>query len=107
MRDEIIVGKFVDRERPDYSELLRHQMTAQLGDDIRGGAGLRMRLTEIRIRRFWRAGRDPVRHHHREGGLHFPGRPRHHDAELRAGVARRRLQRPGDPLGRAPSSTPT
>ncbi len=23
MRDEIIVGKFVDRERPDYTELLR------------------------------------------------------------------------------------
>jgi 2-oxoglutarate ferredoxin oxidoreductase subunit beta len=32
MRGEIIVGKFVDRERPDYSSLLRHQMTAQLGD---------------------------------------------------------------------------
>ena len=32
MRDEIIVGKFVDRERPDYSELLRNQMTAKLGN---------------------------------------------------------------------------
>jgi 2-oxoglutarate ferredoxin oxidoreductase subunit beta len=32
MRGEIIVGKFVDRERPDYSSLLRNQMTAQLGD---------------------------------------------------------------------------
>jgi 2-oxoglutarate ferredoxin oxidoreductase subunit beta len=32
MRGEIIVGKFVDRERPDYSTLLRDQMTAQLGD---------------------------------------------------------------------------
>jgi len=32
MRDEIIVGKFVDRERPDYGELLRHQMVAQLGE---------------------------------------------------------------------------
>jgi len=30
-RDEIIVGKFVDRERPDYSELLRERMTTQLG----------------------------------------------------------------------------
>ena len=29
---EIVVGKFVDRERPDYSELLRAQMTATLGD---------------------------------------------------------------------------
>jgi 2-oxoglutarate/2-oxoacid ferredoxin oxidoreductase subunit beta len=32
MKGEIIVGKFVDRERPDYSELLRNQMTSQLGD---------------------------------------------------------------------------
>ncbi len=32
MRDEIIVGRFVDRERPDYSELLRHQMITQLGE---------------------------------------------------------------------------
>jgi len=32
MRDEIVVGKFVDRERPDYMELLRKQMVAKLGD---------------------------------------------------------------------------
>ena len=32
MRGDIIVGKFVDRERPDYATLLRNQMTAQLGD---------------------------------------------------------------------------
>jgi 2-oxoglutarate ferredoxin oxidoreductase subunit beta len=32
MRDEIPVGKFVDRERPDYLEMLRNQMTARLGD---------------------------------------------------------------------------
>jgi hypothetical protein len=30
--DEIVVGKFVDRERPDYSTLLKHQMVAKLGD---------------------------------------------------------------------------
>ena len=29
---EIVVGKFVDRERPDYFELLRAQMTESLGD---------------------------------------------------------------------------
>jgi 2-oxoglutarate ferredoxin oxidoreductase subunit beta len=29
---EIIVGKFVDRDRPDYFELLKHQMTESLGD---------------------------------------------------------------------------
>jgi 2-oxoglutarate ferredoxin oxidoreductase subunit beta len=32
MRGDIIVGKFVDRERLDYATLLRNQMTAQLGD---------------------------------------------------------------------------
>ena len=32
MRDEIPVGKFVDRERPDYLEMLRNQMTARLGE---------------------------------------------------------------------------
>ena len=30
--DEIVVGKFVDRERPDYSTLLKNQMVAKLGD---------------------------------------------------------------------------
>ncbi len=29
---EIIVGKFVDRDRPDYLELLKHQMVETLGD---------------------------------------------------------------------------
>jgi 2-oxoglutarate/2-oxoacid ferredoxin oxidoreductase subunit beta len=29
---EIIVGKFVDRDRPDYMELMRNQYTARLGD---------------------------------------------------------------------------
>jgi 2-oxoglutarate ferredoxin oxidoreductase subunit beta len=29
---EIIVGKFVDRDRPDYLELMRHQYRAQLGE---------------------------------------------------------------------------
>ena len=29
---EIVVGKFVDRDRPDYSELLKAQMQASLGD---------------------------------------------------------------------------
>ncbi len=30
--DEIVVGKFVDRDRPDYSTLLKNQMVAKLGD---------------------------------------------------------------------------
>ena len=32
MTGEIIVGKFVDRDRPDYSELLKAQMHESLGD---------------------------------------------------------------------------
>jgi 2-oxoglutarate ferredoxin oxidoreductase subunit beta len=33
---EIIVGKFVDRDRPDYLELMQKQFTAQLGDQYQG-----------------------------------------------------------------------
>jgi len=29
---EIIVGKFVDRERPDYLDLMRAQLSAELGE---------------------------------------------------------------------------
>ncbi len=32
MTGDIIVGKFVDRDRPDYMELMRGQMVEQLGD---------------------------------------------------------------------------
>jgi 2-oxoglutarate ferredoxin oxidoreductase subunit beta len=32
MRGDIIVGKFVDRQRPDYLELMKHQMVEQLGE---------------------------------------------------------------------------
>jgi 2-oxoglutarate/2-oxoacid ferredoxin oxidoreductase subunit beta len=32
MKGEIIVGKFVDRDRPDYQSLLRGQMVESLGD---------------------------------------------------------------------------
>jgi 2-oxoglutarate ferredoxin oxidoreductase subunit beta len=31
MRAEIVVGKFIDRERPEYSDLLQNQMRAHLG----------------------------------------------------------------------------
>ena len=30
---EIIVGKFVDRDRPDYRELMVHQFQQSLGDE--------------------------------------------------------------------------
>ena len=32
MQGEIIVGKFVDRDRPDYRELMRHRLAETLGD---------------------------------------------------------------------------
>jgi 2-oxoglutarate ferredoxin oxidoreductase subunit beta len=32
MSGEIIVGKFVDRDRPDYQSLLHAQMVESLGD---------------------------------------------------------------------------
>jgi len=32
MQGEILVGKFVDRERPDYLELMRHQFSERLGE---------------------------------------------------------------------------
>ncbi len=32
MKGEIIVGKFVDRDRPDYTELMRQQFKEQLGE---------------------------------------------------------------------------
>jgi 2-oxoglutarate ferredoxin oxidoreductase subunit beta len=33
MTGEIIVGKFVDRDRPDYQSLLHGQMVESLGED--------------------------------------------------------------------------
>ena len=35
MKGEIVVGKFVDGDRPDYLELMRHQFTEQLGERYR------------------------------------------------------------------------
>jgi len=35
MKGEIVVGKFVDRDRPDYLELMRHQFTERLGERYR------------------------------------------------------------------------
>jgi 2-oxoglutarate ferredoxin oxidoreductase subunit beta len=32
MTGEIIVGKFVDRDRPDYGTMMRTQYTESLGD---------------------------------------------------------------------------
>ncbi|HYL96344.1 MAG TPA: 2-oxoacid:ferredoxin oxidoreductase subunit beta, partial [Terriglobales bacterium] len=32
MQGEIVVGKFVDRDRPDYRELMRHRLAETLGE---------------------------------------------------------------------------
>jgi len=32
MTGDIIVGKFVDRDRPDYRELMRHRLSESLGE---------------------------------------------------------------------------
>ncbi|HWB96481.1 MAG TPA: hypothetical protein VG672_07255, partial [Bryobacteraceae bacterium] len=32
MQGEILLGKFVDRDRPDYLELMRRQLSEKLGD---------------------------------------------------------------------------
>jgi 2-oxoglutarate ferredoxin oxidoreductase subunit beta len=29
---EIVVGKFIDRERPDYGEMMKHQLQESLGE---------------------------------------------------------------------------
>jgi 2-oxoglutarate/2-oxoacid ferredoxin oxidoreductase subunit beta len=36
MQGDILVGKFVDRDRPDYRELMRHQLSEKLGDRYQG-----------------------------------------------------------------------
>ncbi len=45
---EIVVGKFVDRDRPDYQTMMRAQYVETLGDRYiqRTRNGVRMRLTE-------------------------------------------------------------
>ena len=72
---EIIVGKFVDRERP--TRLITDLMHDQLADALRRydhveSGGMRMpELTEIRVAGFRRPGSHPVGHCHRQGRLHL------------------------------------
>ena len=49
---EILVGKFVDRERPDYLELMRGQLAETPRRSLCPGGGATMRLTEIRVAGF-------------------------------------------------------
>ena len=41
---EIIVGKFVDRERPDYRDLMHDQLVESLGDRLRRNGGMLMQI---------------------------------------------------------------
>ena len=77
---------------PTTSSLLRNQMTAQLGDRYVEAGVPAHAIDRDSHRRLRRPGRDSLRHHHRQGRLHLPGRLRHHDPELRAGSARRGLR---------------
>ena len=54
LNGEIAVGKFVDRDRPDYQSMMRAQYVESLGERYieEPEDGVRMRLTEIRIAGF-------------------------------------------------------
>ena len=52
MTGEIVVGKFVDRDRPDYQTLMRATIRPIAGRALRGTSGDGMQLTEIRIAGF-------------------------------------------------------
>ena len=52
MTGEIIVGKFVDRERPDYQTMMRAQYPGIARRKIRRTSGDGMQLTEIRLAGF-------------------------------------------------------
>ena len=49
---EIVVGKFVDRDRPDYLELLQHADDGNVGRPLRDPEVCMQLLTEIRIAGF-------------------------------------------------------
>ena len=49
---EIVVGKFVDRERNDYGELMHDKLHRLTGRRVRGNGGMLMPVTEIRIAGF-------------------------------------------------------
>ena len=46
MTGEIVVGKFVDRERPDYQTLMRAQYVDSLGRSLRGTTPMDLRTKE-------------------------------------------------------------
>ena len=54
MTGEIVVGKFVDRDRPDYQTMMRAQYVRIAGRTLyrRTRNGVRMQLTEIRVAGF-------------------------------------------------------
>ncbi len=98
---EIIVGKFVDRERPDYRDLMHDKLIEPLGDEYVETEASCMQLTEIRIAGFGGQGVILSAIVIGKAGCIYRGRLLHHDPELRSGSARRRLQRAGHSLGQA------
>ena len=72
-----MVGKFVDRERPDYLELLRAQMKETLGDRyVEPEVTCAANVNGDPHRRIRRPGRDPGRGGDRQSRRHFQDQPR-------------------------------
>ena len=100
---EIIVGKFVDRDRPDYFEMLTRADERDVGRPVRGTGGIMRRmLTRDPDRGVRRAGRDPGRHGDRQGGRHLRRRLRHPDPgfgpEARGGASSAQVILSSDPI---------
>ena len=103
LNGEIAVGKFVDRDRPDYQTMMRAQYVETLGERYyrRTRNGVRMRLTEIRVAGFGGQGVILSAIVLGQGGIDLRKRLCHHDPELRSGSARRSMQRPTRSVGLA------
>ena len=65
------MGKFVDRERNNYRELMHDKFT-KLSATIRRNGGMLMPANRDPNRRIWRPGRDSLGHRHRQSRLHLP-----------------------------------
>ncbi len=101
LQGEIIVGKFVDIERPTLQQSMDQQLRQTLRDRYAGGGGGLMAAHGNPHRGIRRTGRDPGGHGDRQSRRHPRRQVRDLDAELRPGGARQRLQRAVDRFDRA------
>ncbi len=96
LNGEIAVGKFVDRDRPDYQTMMRAQYVETLGEryiskNQKRSAYAANRDSRGRLRR---PGSHSLGHSIGQGGIDLRKRLCHHDTELRSGSARWSMQRP-------------